>query len=171
MKRSIIFAVVGLCATALVVLFMAYRHCAYTSPSKSYATLAAANQAITNGWLPEFLPASAKEIRAKYDYEANRVLAVFSFDSPDHVKEMLLLAEELPNENLNSVRPSLICRREPWFPNWILDEELGNSVKTGFRLYRIPDNNSHRKRTRGNFQSYWFLLMDREAGICYLWLN
>lgn len=174
MKRSLL---IGIAATLCVVVvaissLLYYRRCYFTTPTKTYATLTQAIKegVITNGWLPDFLPRTAYNIREKHNVSHNTIIAAFSFDPAGDKTQILAMGDELPKQSLQTIRPSVICRKEPWFPDAIVEGSFEQLAREGFKLYRIRDNRSERIRNHQDFHE-WYMLIHQKNGICYLWGN
>jgi hypothetical protein len=52
-------------------------------PAVTYETLADAAESVERGWLPDFLPAHARNISERHDMDSNRVCAVFDLPSAE----------------------------------------------------------------------------------------
>jgi len=93
-----------------------------------------ADGAIDRGWIPEFLPRSAAQIREKHDLDSNASLLVFSFEAGDHAE---LKQACSPADNIES--PTL---QASWWPKDLpshdlafyrcLDGYLGLSIGTAY---------------------------------------
>jgi hypothetical protein len=170
-RNSIIRTGLALCGIAAIVLFTFHWRCSYTSKTKTYATLehAITEEAISLGWLPDFLPASAHDIHEKRHAEGSRVIAAFSVSSTEDVKQMLSRARELPGSHFPDIRPSVICRKEQWFPMEIIRGRFDELTPRGFKIYEIISGPMD--ETIGAPMTHWYLAVHEEAGICYLWTN
>jgi hypothetical protein len=159
-------ALVSMCIVGGVVV-VRYRSCQLTSPTKSYATLEQAEEMMSMGWLPDFLPVSARDIRLKIHYSNNQVLAAFSFDPSDDTTPMLRTARELPKGSLSTVHPTAISGGDALFPEAIIKGKFDEIMPEGFRIYDIarsrPDETTDGKVIR------WYVLVNQQAGIGYVW--
>jgi hypothetical protein len=170
-RNSVIWIVLVLCGIAAIVLFTNHWRCAFTSETKTYSTLeqAITEEAISLGWLPDFLPASAHDIHEKRHYEGNRVIAAFSVSSSEDIKQMLSRARELPRSHFRDIRPSVICRKEQWFPREIIRGRFEELTPRGFKVYEIISSPSY--QTFDAPMKHWYLAVHEDAGLCYLWKN
>jgi hypothetical protein len=169
MKR--LFTIAGLLVASAVgvVTLRSYNgRYAFTTAPQTYPNLQGAIEGgvISKGWLPDFLPRSAYNIREKHNYEQNTVIACFSFDPVENILPMLSGANEVSLNITKGIRPSAIGKREAWFPDAIMDGKFGSLTPAGFRLYRIE-----RIKRVGTFEvmATWHLALNQKAGICYLW--
>jgi hypothetical protein len=170
MKRSFVIIVILAAVCALgVAIFRSYNRInAYVTPTRTYATLEKAIEegVVRQGWLPDFLPSSAYNIREKHNYEQNTVVAGFSFDPAQEVLPMLAGAKEVPSSITDAIRPPVIGGREAWFPDAFAEGRLGDLTPVGFRLYRVERRVQVGPR---EVISTWHLALNQKAGICYLW--
>lgn len=170
MKRSlvIICILLALCALGLAILQSYNRIHAYVTPTRTYATLEKAIEdgVVRQGWLPDFLPRSAYNIREKHNYEQNTVVACFSFDPSQNILPMLSEAKQVPLSITKAIRPPVVGGREAWFPNALAEGKLEDLTPAGFRLYRIE-----RRERVGPYEAIatWHLALNQNAGVCYLW--
>ena len=69
----------------LLMLCLALGGCWFETPSSSFSDRADAQRSelFYKGWLPEWIPASAKRIREKHDIDTSATLIRFEFSSPD----------------------------------------------------------------------------------------
>jgi hypothetical protein len=105
-----LFTIAGLLAASAVgvVTLRSYNgRYAFATPTQTYPNLQDAIEGgvISKGWLPDFLPRSAYNIREKHNYEQNTVIACFSFDPVENILPMLSGANEVP-----------LCHRSKLFP-------------------------------------------------------
>jgi hypothetical protein len=170
MKRSLVIIAIlaALSSLGLAILQSRNRIHAFVTPTRTYATLEKAIKegVVRQGWLPDFLPISAYNIREKHNYEQNTVVASFSFDPSQSMVRMLSEGKELPAGSTNGIRPSVVGRREAWFPDAIIQGKFGDLTPAGFRLYRIE-----RRKRVGPYEvtATWHLAVNQKAGVCYLW--
>ena len=70
----------------LLIPCLAASGCLFETPSSSFADRADAEhgELFRKGWLPEWIPPSAKRIREKHDIDSNATLIRFAFSPPDH---------------------------------------------------------------------------------------
>lgn len=173
MKRGFLIGIAAIsCAVVAVVFSLSYyRRCYFATPAKAYATLSQAIKegVIANGWLPD-LPPTAYNIWEKHDVSHNTVIGAFSFD-PSQAVQILRNGEEVSKDYLKTVRPSVICKVETWFPKAVTDGKWEELSPTGFVLYRVPKKQPNGISHVRNVNRYWYFLVHPKAGICYLWLN
>jgi hypothetical protein len=107
--------------------------------SASYATLAEARTAgaVERGWIPEGLPASARDMREAHDRDSNRRWGLFSFDSSDAgALKALLSASELPLGGQSCDVPG----RLEWWPVLLRgDLDAEQIAATGLKAYTTAD--------------------------------
>ena len=166
----IVVVVLGLSGVG-VLLLRSYNHRhAFNAATRTYATLQDAMEAgvIKQGWLPDFLPRSARDIREKHNYEENRVIACFSFDPSEKMLRMLSEAIEVADDRIEGMRPpAAIGEEEPWFRREITQGEFRALTRAGFRFYSMERN-----ETLGPHQviATWYFAVNQKAGLAYLWL-
>jgi hypothetical protein len=82
MRSEIIASAVGLLLLAVGVLWLIQRG---ENPRSSFANFAEMEAAgmIARGWLPDFLPRSARQIEETHDLDTNKVQATFRYDVHD----------------------------------------------------------------------------------------
>jgi hypothetical protein len=68
-------------ASAAIFAWNGYRRADIQESSHATAALAREAGAVARGWLPEFLPPSATDIRERHDLDTNAVILRFSFSS------------------------------------------------------------------------------------------
>jgi hypothetical protein len=116
----------------------------------SYADIAAINGIFSAGWIPAWLPKSARGIKEVHDIDSNAGWLIFSFDKGDqfYLKCTSIRREEiyLPEEN-----------RVGRFPAFV--KGAHNQLKSNANLlfYRCND-----ERDR-------FLALDEKEGLAYVW--
>src|SRR5690349_11621504 len=71
------------------------------------------------GWLPEFLPPSATNIREKHNFDYNRGIIAFEF-TPSDFGAFATLLREVPPKEYQEIRPFWLYKRESWFPKVIV---------------------------------------------------
>ena len=170
MKQSlvIISIIVVLCGFSVAILRSYNRNHDFASRTRTYETLEKAIEkgVIRQGWLPDFLPRSAYNIREKRNSEENTVIACCLFDPADNLLPMLSETKEVPMSITKGIRPSAIGKREAWFPDAITEGKVGGLSQAGFRLYR-----SERRVKVGSYEvmAIWHLAINQKAGTCYFW--
>src|SRR5207249_279130 len=89
MKRLLI-PILSLAFIVVVLILLSFqRKCQFTGPTRVYATLEQARSLVSHGWLPDFLPSSAHNIREKRDLDVNRIIAAFAFNPADDIAPMI----------------------------------------------------------------------------------
>jgi len=167
MKRLLI-PILSLAFIVVVLILSSFqRKCHFTGPTRVYTTLEQARSLISHGWLPDSLPSSAHNIREKRDFDANRIIAAFSFNPDDDIALMIDDAEELPGTSLQTIKPAVICRRDSWFPAPIIEGKFDKLAPQGFHIYEVWRHQTN--RIISGKIVHWYLVLHRKAGICYLW--
>jgi hypothetical protein len=163
MKKIAAIALALLCIAGAVRLFC-INYCESFVSAHVYNARKDAETKIEAGWLPDFLPSSARNLHLKIHSSHNQVLASFLFD-PEIDNSFIDLGTELLKQDLATVHPSTICRKEPWFPNAITAGRYQQLTPVGFRLFKsIPSGQVNHGEI-----SHWYALVNMDAGICYLW--
>ena len=99
------------------------------SPNRRFGTYAeAASAGFTgpNGWLPEVVPASAREIRLAYDLDSNQRWARFEFSEIDSSR----MLQGLRPISLRDAAPRRPHWRVRWWPG-----DLENEESAGFSFF------------------------------------
>ena len=80
-----LFVAIGAVASVLVALVLAVERWFGLDMHAEYATLAdaVADGAVTRGWVPEWVPASARELQESHDLDTNESWLTFTFDAAD----------------------------------------------------------------------------------------
>jgi hypothetical protein len=169
MKRLLTIAGLLVASVVGIVTLRSYNErYAFATATRTFTNLRGVIEAgvIRQGWLPDFLPRSAYNIREKHNGEQHTVIACFSFDPVENILPMLSEAKEVPLNIPKGIWPSVIGQREAWFPEAIFEGKLGALTPPGFRLYRVE-----RKERVGPHEAMaiWHLALNQEAGVCYLW--
>ena len=170
MRRPLIRMCVLLAAGCLgaVVVRSCNRNHDFGSRTRAYETLQKAIEegVVRQGWLPDFLPRSAYNIREKRNSEDNTVMACCSFDPAENLLPLLSQAREVPMSGRNGVRPPAVGKRETWFPDAITEGKFASPALAGFRLYR-----SECRVSVGPYEvmAIWHLAINQKAGVCFFW--
>lgn len=170
MKRRIFALVLAILSAMALAAWrvQSWRRDYFASPPSAYATLKEAREAgvLRQGWLPEFLPASATDIREKHNAEQNTTIARFHFDPEADLKSLLNEAEEMPPTAFRGIAPHRIGGSEAWFPDTLFQGNFDNLKPPGFQIYRITRVG---KQGPSDVLYAWHLALNKRAGICYLW--
>jgi hypothetical protein len=105
---------------------------------------------IERGWIPAFLPPSAKDIHVKYDLDTNEVWLRFSMD-PSEVGSI-----ENSCRRIETVEAVLPERAGFWWPER-LTEEQGSALHQsgGYTHYRCENGGSIAIKRAGREVLYW----------------
>jgi hypothetical protein len=93
---------------------------------------AEADSAIERGWIPPFLPGSARDIREVHNLDLNWVIGRFGF-AQDDLAEMVASVEEIASSEV--ALPSRWLARQ--MDEWPTDLTQGKEPR-GFRFFRYP---------------------------------
>lgn len=131
--------------TLAIVLMCCVSGCWLETPSSRFDDRAEAERSelFDKGWLPQWLPASARRIREKHDLDTSQTLLRFEFSSPDRPP----FGESCAETTADALRlPSLDAT---WWP--------GREVLAGMpHLYRCHHDSG-------------FLAIPAEGGVAYFW--
>jgi hypothetical protein len=129
-------------------------------------TLAEISGAISDGWLPDFLPQSAFDIYEKHNWDYNRGIIAFKFRTAEF-KSLASLLIPLSAEKLAGCNPSWLYKNEKWFPKCIVDGKWDRLQEEGFKFYGL--GLEHNERIKDRKIQQWFLAINPEKGITYVW--
>lgn len=98
----------------------------------TYATLeeAAADGAIDRGWIPEYFPGSAVQLRERHDLDTNEVWIRFTFAQGD-ISSILGACREVERLEVGFPRGT---RQIPWWPGEL--QQTGMTPRDRYRLFR-----------------------------------
>jgi hypothetical protein len=136
------------------------------SPTFTYPNLSNAfeRKAVQLGWMPSFLPPSAKNIREKRNGEDGTSILAFEFAPADFssLSSMLTVVE---SGRFKKIRPRRVFKPEPWFPRAILEGQLNELQAEGFTIYETDIEYFGKARLKKR----WFAAVNPQNGICYTW--
>jgi hypothetical protein len=122
----------------------------WETPESQYADSVEAGRdgAISRGWIPEWIPSGATNIREIHDIDTNQVWLVFDAPSAElvaietHCERMSTPPERYPRR-IRKWWPSTLSRREPSPP----DEYLYLRCETGFIAIDLESGRAYYWRT------------------------
>lgn len=125
------------------------------SRENSYVDYEAAMNAgeMSRGWIPAYIPKSAKEIRLKYNIDTNQVWLFFRFNSSD-IGLLLHSCEESIQNEINYPRES---------PNWwskdlrVVSIDKNKLESSSFLFLKCTDKGSMAIDDKRNQAYYWHL--------------
>lgn len=118
--------------------------------------------AISNRWLPEFLPQSAFDIHEKHNIDYGTGIIKFSLP-PSKIQIFVSSLQPMPQEDFANSRPVWVYRSEKWFPNSIVKGTFEELENNGFKLYWLNEGTRHSKDRR------WFVAINPETGVVCIW--
>jgi len=173
-----IAAIIGICAglfcalaAAVLLALMGIGHwwgSLHESPTFTYGSSTNAIRrggATPLGWIPDFLPPSAKNIREKRNGENGTSIITFEFDAADF-SSFTNGFVTVPKSRFKEIRPYRIYNQEPWFPKVILRGDLHKLVTQGFTIYQTPIEYSGQRHLT---KKRWYVAVNSEKGVCYMW--
>jgi hypothetical protein len=140
------------------------RQHSFVTATREYATLEAAIKegVVSNGWLPEFTPHSARDIREQHNFEQNTAIAAFSFDPTEDLSTTLRSAKEWQGTSTSDLHPPSLGKRASWFSESVARGNFQDLKTRGFRIYQIREQ-------KWGAEINWRLAIDRKAGRGYIW--
>jgi hypothetical protein len=131
----------------------------------SYSTLdaAKADGAVRRGWIPEFVPASARDIRMSYDLDTNEIWLRFAI-SPDAIGSMLSVCKEDRPRHW-AAYPRVPCSGWRWWPSALTRGAENTPESTFDTIYWCE------RSPRGGWMSRTggFIVVDSAASTAYYW--
>jgi hypothetical protein len=97
------------------------------------------SEAISHGWIPEFIPKSSRSIHEMHDLDTSRTWCAFLF-SPDDAQDL----QEVLLRNVNELPTSVKHIDTPnisWWPDYLKDDLVVEMTQRyGFKLYIVSES-------------------------------
>jgi hypothetical protein len=128
-----------------------------------YATYAAAKEdgAILRGWLPDFVPTSATDIRESHNLDSNEHWLTFRFDSNDRAE----IVAGLETSNPNFPRDNSTQRRS-WWPDDLRREYTSTDSRYEFYTYRHEINVGGKDK-----YDIGYVAIEKERDVIWYWCD
>ena len=107
--------------------------------------------AIERGWVPEFLPSSAREISEKHNLDTNEVWLRFSVD-PNERSSIDMSCRKISGSDAVLPRKGA----GEWWPEALTEQKGRASLQAGaYTLYRCENGGSMAMESDGHMVFYW----------------
>lgn len=131
--------------------------CDYLIHEEEYKNLdeAQSKDAVLRGWVPDYLPSTATQIKEMHDLDTNELWGEFKFDSKkDNLSKLLKVCKQMEPKNVKF--PSIgIFWKKP-------HEDLKQKVKTGYTIYNCKQHEFIALNNLGK-GFFWYAWYDRYA--------